>query len=234
MHQLPTFWNWALRLPHRLANILIRALAQRNWAFGSGGERFLHTEEVTSSNLVTPTRFLGSSTAEPSAVNRVVVGSNPTRGARTFKDPRDIVLAGPFLYNVLIQRTGLSFARMSAPSAIHASVYVETALGFAGRLVIQFAVVKPLLGIRRAVVVKPPLGIRRAVTIALSHTGMTSGNRCKKKEPGRGLFNLWPGEMFWWAQQGSNLQPRDYESPAPPLSYRPVMGIIHDGRCRPV
>ena len=24
-------------------------------AFGSGGERFLHTEEVTSSNLVTPT-----------------------------------------------------------------------------------------------------------------------------------------------------------------------------------
>ena len=26
----------------------------------------------------------------------------------------------------------------------------------------------------------------------------------------------------WWAQQGSNLQPRDYESPAPPLSYGPA------------
>ena len=41
------------------------------WAFGSGGEHFLHTEGVTSSNLVTPTIvFLGSSTAEHSAVNR--------------------------------------------------------------------------------------------------------------------------------------------------------------------
>ena len=29
--------------------------------------------------------FLGSSTAEPSAVNRVVVGSNPTRGASIFQ-----------------------------------------------------------------------------------------------------------------------------------------------------
>ena len=27
---------------------------------------------------------------------------------------------------------------------------------------------------------------------------------------------------LWWAQQDSNLQPRDYESPAPPLSYRPA------------
>lgn len=32
---------------------------------------------------------------------------------------------------------------------------------------------------------------------------------------GRGRWNA------WWAQQDSNLQPRDYESPAPPLSYRP-------------
>ena len=44
---------------------------QMKWAFGSGGEHFLHTEGVTSSNLVTPTiSFLGSSTAEHSAVNR--------------------------------------------------------------------------------------------------------------------------------------------------------------------
>lgn len=31
-------------------------------------------------------------------------------------------------------------------------------------------------------------------------------------------------DVSWWAQQGSNLQPRDYESPAPPLSYGPGCG----------
>ena len=30
------------------------------------------------------------------------------------------------------------------------------------------------------------------------------------------------GLKVWWARQDSNLQPRDYESPAPPLSYGPV------------
>ena len=36
--------------------------------------------------------------------------------------------------------------------------------------------------------------------------------------------NAWfPASRYlWWAQQDSNLQPRDYESPAPPLSYRPA------------
>ena len=28
--------------------------------------------------------------------------------------------------------------------------------------------------------------------------------------------------VSWWAQQDSNLQPKDYESSAPPLSYRPL------------
>ncbi len=32
------------------------------------------------------------------------------------------------------------------------------------------------------------------------------------------------GEIYvHWAQQDSNLQPRDYESPALPLSYRPAL-----------
>lgn len=31
----------------------------------------------------------------------------------------------------------------------------------------------------------------------------------------------------WWAQQGSNLQPKDYESSAPPLSYRPECSRLH-------
>jgi hypothetical protein len=35
---------------------------------------------------------------------------------------------------------------------------------------------------------------------------------------------------MWWARQDSNLQPRDYESPAPPLSYGPlcVLGASED------
>ena len=27
----------------------------------------------------------------------------------------------------------------------------------------------------------------------------------------------------WWARPDSNREPKDYESPAPPLSYRPVL-----------
>ncbi len=57
------------------------------WAIGSAGEHRLHTAGVTGSNPVSPTRnvnqglFLGSSMAEPSTVNRVVVSSSLTRGA---------------------------------------------------------------------------------------------------------------------------------------------------------
>lgn len=28
--------------------------------------------------------------------------------------------------------------------------------------------------------------------------------------------------FLWWAHPDSNREPKDYESPAPPLSYRPV------------
>ena len=31
--------------------------------------------------------------------------------------------------------------------------------------------------------------------------------------------------MFWWAHPDSNREPKDYESPAPPLSYRPVLHV---------
>ena len=44
------------------------------------------------------------------------------------------------------------------------------------------------------------------------------GDACNMASP---LFDS------WWAQQGSNLQPKDYESSAPPLSYRPECSRLH-------
>ena len=36
--------------------------------------------------------------------------------------------------------------------------------------------------------------------------------------------------LFWWARPDSNREPKDYESPAPPLSYRPKTpkGVLED------
>ena len=54
---------------------------------------------VAGSSPVFPTKFLDSSAVEPSTVNRVVVGSNPSRGAKkslmeTSKVCNDINTAG--------------------------------------------------------------------------------------------------------------------------------------------
>ena len=60
---LSVFKNLKLGLAKRLdsGKISTRVLApkmhKKDWAFSSGGERFPDTEEVTSSNLVTPTIF---------------------------------------------------------------------------------------------------------------------------------------------------------------------------------
>ena len=70
------------------------------------GERLPCKQEVTSSTLVFSTKpctevlgiyiFLDSSAVEHSAVNRRVVGSNPTRGAK--KSPVNISVCRIFLF----------------------------------------------------------------------------------------------------------------------------------------
>ncbi len=57
-----------------------------------------------------------------------------------------------------------------------------------------------------------PQGYRELGSASEQASERQRGDACNMTSP---LFDS------WWAQQGSNLQPKDYESSAPPLSYRP-------------
>ena len=59
----------------------------------------------------------------------------------------------------------------------------------------------------------PPIGQLRSKFYAFNHCHTLT----------RHLGN---SRVHWWARQDSNLGPRDYESPALPLSYGPACGVI--------
>lgn len=51
--------------------------------------------------------------------------------------------------------------------------------------------------------------------------GRFLGLKTKKSEAKNGFRP----DVLWWARPDSNREPKDYESPAPPLSYRPVLNV---------
>lgn len=63
-----------------------------------------------------------------------------------------------------------------------------------------------------------PQGYRELGSASEQASERQRGDACNMTSP---LFDS------WWAQQGSNLQPKDYESSAPPLSYRPECSRLH-------
>lgn len=65
---------------------------------------------------------------------------------------------------------------------------------------------------------REPRGYRELGSASERTSERQRGDACNMASP---LFDS------WWAQQGSNLQPKDYESSAPPLSYRPECSRLH-------
>ena len=65
---------------------------------------------------------------------------------------------------------------------------------------------------------REPRGYRALRSASKRTSERQRGDACNMASP---LFDS------WWAQQGSNLQPKDYESSAPPLSYRPECSRLH-------